>query len=215
MFAPYSGHLILVISLYLIHQTAAGRGQQFNYLWDWKKRASFSEWKVWTCLDSSVLRGLPGSLWLALSEGHSPVSRSQSLQERRLADWTGFPLGSRGSAWSWQLLTGSKSFWDEDSGLMFGMGRAGVEGTLWDNCIFFMCWITEAALKACCWRSTKWAVTTGAACILYRKTSSIAKVSFRELLLELWTYVHNSIISETLLGLYIYRGGTGTQCKFV
>lgn len=152
---------------------AAGRGQQFNYLWDWKNTASLSEWKAWTCLDSSVLRGLPGSLWL--SEGHSPVSSSQSLQERRLADWTGFPLGSRGSAWPRRLLTGSESFWDEDSGLMFGM--EGVEDTLWD--IFFMCWITEAALKACCWRSTEWAVSTGAACSLCRKTSRIGKVCFR------------------------------------
>lgn len=38
--------------------------------------------------------------------------------------------------------------------MMWGMMRGEEEGSLWDNCSFFMWWIMAAALKACCWKHT-------------------------------------------------------------
>lgn len=123
-----------------------------SHLLDSLKGVSISEWKFLTSLDSSTVRTLPGSLWVALSGGKTPLPDSGLLQDRWLAEGTGFPFGSRASTSSWRGPRASRSFWEEDCTMIWGMERAEGEGSLWDNCSFFMWWITEAALKACCWK---------------------------------------------------------------
>lgn len=124
----------------------------WSHLLDGLKGVSFPEWDWLSSLVSSAVRGLPGSLWMVLSGGQTPLPDSGSLCNRKLLAWTGFPLGSRLSASSWLGPRAWRSFWEEDCTKISGMGRGEEEGSLWDNCSFFMWWITAAALKACCWK---------------------------------------------------------------
>jgi len=121
----------------------------FPYLLDCLKEESGSEWKLWTSSDSSMVSVLPGSPLCGIQWSLPDI---RILQDSWLAASTGFPLGSREWSFSWEGLSDSKSFWEEDCTTMLGWERGEGEGSLWDSCSFFMWWITEAAWKACCWK---------------------------------------------------------------
>lgn len=147
----YIFFLIFLVNLICPVSQQLGQGSS-SHLLDGLKGASISERKLLTSLVSSTVRALPGSLWLALSGGKTPLCDSGLLQDRWLAEWMGLPFGSRVSASSWQGPSISRSLWEEDCTIMWGMDSGEEGGSLWDNCSFFMWWTTEAAWKACCWK---------------------------------------------------------------